>query len=501
MELSPDFTEFEAGWAKGHNQLVTIRLAADLDTPVSLMLKLAEAAPMSFMLESVTGGEIRGRYSIVGMKPDLIWECRDGQARINRHARFSNDFLADERPALDSLRALIAESRIEQMPDGVPPVAAGLFGYLGYDMIRLVEHLPDVNPDPLDVPDAMLMRPSVVAVLDGVKGEVTLCAPAWHVSGENARAAYARAAERVMDALRSLDRQPSEPRALGRDAAIGEPVSNFAKPDYLAAVERAKEYIRAGDIFQVVPSQRWRMDFPLPPFALYRSLRRTNPSPFMFYLNMGGFQIIGASPEILVRLRDGEVTIRPIAGTRPRGGDEAEDRALEADLLGDQKELAEHLMLLDLGRNDVGRVAKTGTVRPTEQFVIERYSHVMHIVSNVVGELRDGEDALSALLAGLPAGTVSGAPKVRAMEIIDELEPEKRGVYGGAVGYFAANGEMDMCIALRTGLVKDGALYIQSGGGVVYDSDPEAEFQETVNKSRALQRAAESAARFVRGNG
>lgn len=501
MELSPDFAEFEAGWATGHNQLVTIRLAADLDTPVSLMLKLAEAAPMSFMLESVTGGEIRGRYSIVGMKPDLIWECRDGQARINRHARFSDEFQADDRPALDSLRDLIAESRIENMPDGVPPVAAGLFGYLGYDMIRLVEHLPNVNPDPLNVPDAMLMRPSIVAVLDGVKGEVTLCAPAWHVPGENARAAYARAAERVMDALRSLDRQPSEPRALGQDAAIGEPISNFAKPDYLAAVERAKDYIRAGDIFQVVPSQRWRMDFPLPPFALYRSLRRTNPSPFMFYLNMDGFQIIGASPEILVRLRDGEVTIRPIAGTRPRGADEAEDKALEADLLGDHKELAEHLMLLDLGRNDVGRVAKTGTVRPTEQFVIERYSHVMHIVSNVVGELRDGEDALSALLAGLPAGTVSGAPKVRAMEIIDELEPEKRGVYGGAVGYFAANGEMDMCIALRTGLVKDGALYIQSGGGVVYDSDPEAEFQETVNKSRALQRAAEGAARFVRGNG
>lgn len=500
MEMSPDFAEFEAGWTAGRNQLVTMRLAADLDTPVSLMLKLAEAAPMSFMLESVTGGELRGRYSIVGMKPDLIWECRDGQARINRHARFSDEYQPDQRPALDSLRALIAESRIEHLPDEVPAAAAGLFGYLGYDMIRLVEHLPDVNPDPLDLPDAMLMRPSVVAVLDGVKGEVTLCAPAWHVPGENARTAYARAAERVMDALRALDRQPSEPRALGNEAEIGEPVSNFAKPDYLAAVERAREYIRAGDIFQVVPSQRWRMDFPLPPFALYRSLRRTNPSPFMFFLNMGGFQIIGASPEILVRLRDGEVTIRPIAGTRPRGADETEDRALEADLLGDPKELAEHLMLLDLGRNDVGRVAKTGTVRPTEQFVIERYSHVMHIVSNVVGELREGEDALSALLAGLPAGTVSGAPKVRAMEIIDELEPEKRGVYGGSVGYFAANGEMDMCIALRTGLVKDGALYIQSGGGVVYDSDPESEFQETVNKSRALQRAAEGAARFTRGN-
>ncbi|MBF5078207.1 anthranilate synthase component I [Paracoccus sp. NBH48] len=500
MQLTPEFPQFEAEWAAGRNQLVTIRLAADLDTPVSLMLKLAEAAPQSFMLESVTGGELRGRYSIVGMKPDLVWECRDGQARINRQARFSQDFEDDPRPALDSLRALIAESLIDTMPEGVPPVAAGLFGYLGYDMIRLVEDLPDVNPDPLDLPDAMMMRPSVVAVLDGVKGEVTLCAPAWHDGTDNARAAYARAAERVMDALRSLDRQPSEPRVMGDDTQIGAPVSNFAKPDYLAAIETAKDYIRAGDIFQVVPSQRWRMDFPLPPFALYRSLRRTNPSPFMFFLNMGGFQIVGASPEILVRLRDGEVTIRPIAGTRPRGADEAQDRALEADLLSDQKELAEHLMLLDLGRNDVGRVARPGTVRPTEQFVIERYSHVMHIVSNVVGELREGEDALSALLAGLPAGTVSGAPKVRAMQIIDELEPEKRGVYGGAVGYFAANGEMDMCIALRTGVVKDKALYIQAGGGVVYDSDPEAEFEETVNKSRALQRAAEGASRFVRGN-
>ena len=500
MQMTPGFAEFQAEWDAGRNQLVTIRLAADLDTPVSLMLKLAEAAPQSFMLESVTGGELRGRYSIVGMKPDLVWECRDGRARINRQARFSQDFEDDPRPALDSLRALIAESRIDAMPEGVPPVAAGLFGYLGYDMIRLVEDLPDVNPDPLDLPDAMMMRPSVVAVLDGVKGEVTLCAPAWHDGTDNARAAYARAAERVMDALRSLDRQPSEPRVMGDDTQIGAPVSNFAKPDYLAAIETAKDYIRAGDIFQVVPSQRWRMDFPLPPFALYRSLRRTNPSPFMFFLNMGGFQIVGASPEILVRLRDGEVTIRPIAGTRPRGADEAQDRALEADLLSDQKELAEHLMLLDLGRNDVGRVARPGTVRPTEQFVIERYSHVMHIVSNVVGELREGEDALSALLAGLPAGTVSGAPKVRAMQIIDELEPEKRGVYGGAVGYFAANGEMDMCIALRTGVVKDKALYIQAGGGVVYDSDPEAEFEETVNKSRALQRAAEGASRFVRGN-
>ncbi|SMO34623.1 anthranilate synthase component I [Paracoccus laeviglucosivorans] len=498
MDISPDFADFERGWAQGRNQLLTLRLAADLDTPVSLMLKLAEAAPNSFMLESVTGGEVRGRYSFVGMKPDLIWDCRDGRARINRNARYSDEFVADDRPALDSLRALIAETRID-MPDGVPAGAAGLFGYLGYDMIRLVERLPDVNPDPLGLPDAVMMRPSVVAVLDGVKGEVLLCAPAWH-SDIPARAAYAQAAERLMEALRSLDRQPSEPRALGHDLSVGELRSNFSKDAYLAAVEKAKDYIRAGDIFQVVPSQRWSMDFPLPPFALYRSLRRTNPSPFMFYLNFGGFQIVGASPEILVRLRGGEVTIRPIAGTRARGATPDEDNALEADLLADQKELAEHLMLLDLGRNDVGRVAKMGTVTPTEKFIVERYSHVMHIVSNVVGELREGEDALSALLAGMPAGTVSGAPKVRAMEIIDELEPEKRGVYAGGVGYFAANGEMDMCIALRTGVVKDGQLYIQAGGGVVYDSDPEAEFMETVNKSNALRRAAQEAARFVRGN-
>jgi anthranilate synthase component 1 len=274
--------------------------------------------------------------------------------------------------------------------------------------------------------------------------------------------------------------------------------SNFTHDGYKAAVEKAKDYIRAGDIFQVVPSQRWKQRFELPPFALYRSLRRTNPSPFMFFFNFGGFQVVGASPEILVRLRDGEVTVRPIAGTRKRGATPEEDKALEADLLADPKERAEHLMLLDLGRNDVGRVARLGTVRPTETFIIERYSHVMHIVSNVVGEIADGEDALSALLAGLPAGTVSGAPKVRAMEIIDELEPEKRGVYGGGVGYFACNGEMDFCIALRTAVVKDETLYIQAGGGVVYDSDPEAEYQETVNKSGALRRAAEDAGLFTR---
>ena len=501
MKLEPNFDAFEAAWARGENQLVYARLAADLDTPVSLMLKLGDARRDTFMLESVTGGEIRGRYSVVGMKPDLIWSCHGTQSRINRAARFDAGAFEDlPGHPLDTLRALIAESRVD-LPEGLPPIAAGLFGYLGYDMIRLVEHLPDVNPDPLGLPDAQLLRPSVVAVLDGVKGEVTVVAPAWAISGLSARAAYAQAAERVMDALRDLDRSPSAPRDLGEAAAVGEPLSNFTHEGYKQAVEKAKDYIRAGDIFQVVPSQRWAQRFELPPFALYRSLRRTNPSPFMFFFNFGSFQVIGASPEILVRLRDGEVTVRPIAGTRKRGATQEDDKALELDLLADQKELAEHLMLLDLGRNDVGRVAKVGTVRPTEQFIIERYSHVMHIVSNVVGHLAEGEDALSALLAGLPAGTVSGAPKVRAMQIIDELEPEKRGVYGGGVGYFAANGEMDFCIALRTAVLKDQTLYIQAGGGVVYDSDPESEYQETVNKSNALKRAAEEAGKFVRGNG
>jgi len=499
MKLTPDFDRFQPGFDKGQNQLVYARLAADLDTPVSLMLKLSEAGKDSFLLESVTGGEVRGRYSIIGIKPDLVWACDGAASRINRQARYDPTAF-DEQPGepLDNLRALIGESHIDT-PDDLPAASAGLFGYLGYDMIRLVEHLPDVNPDPLKIPDAVLIRPSVVAVLDGVKGDVIVCSPAWVSSGLSARAAYAQAAERVMDAVRDLARQPrGADHDLGQALPDANPVSNFTHKGYLEAVEKAKDYIRAGDIFQVVPAQRWTQRFELPPFSLYRSLRRTNPSPFMFFFNFGDFQVIGASPEILVRVFGKEVTIRPIAGTRPRGATPAEDKANEESLLADKKELAEHLMLLDLGRNDTGKVSKIGTVRPTEEFIIERYSHVMHIVSNVVGELADDQDALSAFFAGMPAGTVSGAPKVRAMQIIDELEPEKRCVYGGGVGYFAANGDMDMCIALRTAVLKDQSLYIQAGGGVVYDSDPEAEYQETVHKSNAIRRAAAEAGLFAR---
>jgi anthranilate synthase component 1 len=500
MALRPDFEAFRAGFEGGASQVVWTRLAADLDTPVSVMLKLAGAQRHAFMLESVTGGEVRGRYSIIGMNPDLVWECRGEAARVNRAARWDDDaWEAMPGHPLDALRALLAECRID-LPEGLPAASAGLFGYLGYDMVRLVERLPDARPDPLGLPDAVLLRPTVVAVLDGVKGDVILVAPAWAGSGLSARAAYAQAAERVMDAQRALERGlPAVPRAFGEARPPEAPVSNFTKEGFLAAVERAKAYIRAGDIFQVVPAQRWTQPFREAPFALYRSLRRTNPSPFMFFFNFGGFQVIGASPEILVRVMGGEVTIRPIAGTRPRGATPEEDRANERDLLGDQKERAEHLMLLDLGRNDVGRVAETGTVRPTETFVIERYSHVMHIVSNVTGRLRAGEDALSALMAGMPAGTVSGAPKVRAMQIIDELEPEKRGIYGGGVGYFSAGGDMDMCIALRTAVLVGERLHIQAGAGIVQDSDPEREWEETVHKSNAIRRAAEDAARFAEG--
>ncbi len=495
--ITPDLDNFSRQYALKKSQVLFTRLAADLDTPVSLKMKLAGDQKNAFMLESVTGGEVRGRYSIIGMKPDLIWKCQGSESFINRDARFDDAAFAPvQAPPLEALRALLAESFID-LPEDLPQASAGLFGYLGYDMIRLVEDLPDMNPDPLALPDAVFLRPSVVAVLDGVKGEVILVAPVWYDPTISAKAAYAKSAERIQDAMRDLERPLPDPRSLGASQEAPNPRSNFSKDAYIAAVEKAKDYIRAGEIFQVVPAQRWTQDFALPPFALYRSLRRTNPSPFMFYCNFDGFQVIGASPEILVRVFGREVTVRPIAGTRPRGTTSEEDNANEADLLADKKELAEHLMLLDLGRNDVGRVAKLGTVKPTEEFIIERYSHVMHIVSNVVGELHENQDALSAFFAGMPAGTVSGAPKVRAMQIIDELETEKRGVYGGGVGYFSSGGDMDMCIALRTAIVKDQKLYIQAGGGVVYDSDPEAEYMETVHKSNAIRRAAADAAMFA----
>ncbi|MSO75717.1 MAG: anthranilate synthase component I [Alphaproteobacteria bacterium] len=500
--MLPNFPDFARRFQAGKPQVMWTNFVADLETPVSVLLKLADGRPNSFLLESVEGGAIRGRYSIVGLKPDLIWRCRGIQAEINRRARIDPTvFEPCPEGALDSLRALISDCRIEDLPPNLPPMAAGLVGYMAYDMVRLIEHLPDVNPDPIGVPDGMFLRPTIMAVFDNIEDTLAIVTPVWPDPGMTARVAYDRAAERLGDAVADLERPLAHRREpADTEDAPAEPRSNVTRERFHWMVEKAKEYIRAGDAFQVVPSQRFAIPFKLPPLALYRALRRLNPSPFLFFLDFGGFAIVGSSPEILVRVRDGKVTIRPLAGTRRRGKDAAEDRALAEELLSDPKELAEHLMLLDLGRNDVGRVARIGSVRVVEQFEIEYYSHVMHISSTVEGDIAEGCDAVTALMGGFPAGTVSGAPKVRAMEIIDEIETEKRGIYAGCIGYFAANGTMDTCIALRTGLVKDGILYVQAGGGVVADSVPETEYQESIDKARALMRAAEEAIRFAQRN-
>jgi anthranilate synthase component I len=498
MAPRPELAEFISVYAAGRPQVVWTSLVADLETPVSAMLKLAEGRPYSFLLESVEGGAVRGRYSGIGLKPDLIWRCHGNRAEVNRQARQDlRAFEASPRDALSDLRPLIEASQIA-LPAELPPMAAGLFGFMGYDMVRLMERLPDANPDRLGLPDAVFMRPTVMAVFDNILDRVVIVTPVWPSPDLAPRAAYDLARERLADVVADFDR--GLPHRTDWRAAVAPPVpvSNVTREQYHAMVERAKAYILAGDIFQVVPSQRFTVPFQLPPFSLYRALRRLNPSPFLFYLDFDDFALVGSSPEILVRLQDGTVTIRPLAGTRPRGATRDEDAALAADLLADPKELAEHLMLLDLGRNDVGRVAEIGTMRVTEKMVVEYYSHVMHIVSNVEGRIRPDADALDALIAGFPAGTVSGAPKVRAMQIIDELEPERRGFYAGAVGYFGADGGMDTCIALRTALVKDGKMYVQAGGGVVADSDPETEYQESGNKARALIRAAEEAVQFAR---
>jgi anthranilate synthase component 1 len=499
MDCLPAYGTFADAYGAGRPQLVWTRLVADLETPVSAFLKLAHGAPMSFLFESVEGGATRGRYSFIGLKPDLIWRCHGQLVEINRHALTDADaFEPDSEKTLDSLKSLLDECAIDT-PAELPPMAAGLFGYMGYDTVRLIERLPDDNEDTLGIPEGIFLRPTIIAIFDNIEDVVMLITPVWpdeKLSAKNAFDAAVGRLEEMVEAFAAPLDHGLLTAPMG-DSPAPVAVSNTTREAYHDMVARTKEYILAGDIFQAVPSQRFALPFTLPPFALYRSLRRLNPSPFLFFLDFGSFSVVGSSPEILVRLRDGTVTIRPIAGTRPRGADSAEDKRLEEELLADPKEIAEHLMLLDLGRNDVGRVAKIGTVQVTEQMVIERYSHVMHIVSNVEGKIKDGLTALDALGAGFPAGTVSGAPKVRAMEIIDELETARRGVYGGSVGYFAANGSMDHCIALRTAVVKDETVFVQAGGGVVADSDPESEYQESCNKAHALIRAAEEAVSFA----
>ena len=500
----PDLADFAARYAAGRSCLVVERLIGDLETPVSAFLKLsASRRGRCFLLESIEGGVVRGRYSMIGLDPDVLFRASAGLAEIARDALSAPDaFVPCPEPPLEALRTLIAESRVDDAGETLPPMAAGVFGYLGYDMVREMERLAPAKPDPIGVPEALLMRPTVMVVFDSVRDEISVVTPVRPVAGElggdAAALAYAAAIGRLAAVVETLSGGLPHDATTSRAGAATrvDPRSNTEPERYLAMVEAAKEYIRAGDIFQVVLSQRFSARFELPPFALYRGLRRVNPAPFLCYLDFGDFQIVCSSPEILVRAIDGKVTIRPIAGTRRRGRTKVEDAALAADLLADEKECAEHLMLLDLGRNDVGRVAATGTVEVTDRFAIERYSHVMHIVSNVEGRLDPRHDVIDALAAGFPAGTVSGAPKVRAMEIIDELEVDKRGIYAGCIGYFGASGEMDTCIILRTAIVKDGTMHVQAGAGIVYDSDPASELDECRNKAQALFRAAEEATRF-----
>ena len=509
MQIEPAAGEFVARYAAGFPQVVWTTLVADLETPVSAFLKVTAAAtrgprrkptrPISFLLESVEGGAVRGRYSIIGLDPDLIFRASGSRAEINRnpHDR-PHDFKPVAEAPLAALRTLVEQSRIA-LPDTLPPMAAGVFGYLGYDMVRLMEDtLAAPAGDPIAIPDGIIVRPMLVIVFDAVEDTITVVTPVRPQRSVSAKAALARARKRLGEIVAALDKPLGKSAAeIHRGPLNVAPRSNTTPSQFKRMVVRAKEYIAAGDIFQVVLSQRFEAPFRLPPFALYRALRRINPSPYLFFLDYGNFAIAGSSPEILVKAENGVVTIRPIAGTRRRGATPHEDAALEAELLADPKERAEHLMLLDLGRNDVGRVAEIGSVKVTDQFFIERYSQVMHIVSNVEGRLRKDCDPLDALTAGFPAGTVSGAPKVRAMQIIDELEKEKRSLYAGCVGYFSAGAQMDTCIALRTALVKDGVMYVQAGAGIVADSDPELEQQECINKAKALFRAAEEAQRFA----
>ncbi|MBI1395587.1 MAG: anthranilate synthase component I [Betaproteobacteria bacterium] len=478
--------EFKEFAGRGFNRVpVVLETLADLDTPLSVYLKLANR-PFSYLLESVQGGERFGRYSFIGLPSDVRFEVRGHVCTEYRGDTLVSQ--SEQTDPLDWVRACQARYRAAPLA-GLPRFVGGLVGYFGYETVRYIEkRLAHTDkPDALGCPDIMLMLSDRLAVVDNLSGKLYLVVYA----DPNEEGAYA-GAQRELEALLTALRQPVGVPVEVPGASVPA-VSEFSEQKFLDAVERAKRYIFDGDIMQVVLSQRLSHDYPASPLALYRALRALNPSPYMFYFDMGGFHIVGASPEILVRLESGVVTLRPIAGTRPRGGTREEDDALEHELLADPKERAEHVMLMDLGRNDVGRVAETGTVRVTDNMTIERYSHVMHIVSNVEGRLQPGLDAVEVLKATFPAGTVSGAPKVRAMEIIDELEPTKRGVYAGAVGYLGFNGDMDLAIAIRTAVVKDGRLFVQAGAGIVADSVPANEWVETQNKARAILRAAELA--------
>ncbi len=474
--------------AEGYNRIpLSLELLADFETPLSLYLKLADK-PDTYLLESVQGGEKWGRYSIIGLPCDTVLRVSGHQVQVSHRGQVVESL--DCADPLAFVEAFHARYRVAPVP-GLPRFNGGLVGYFGYDCVRYVEKrlTKCPNPDPLGTPDILLLVSDALVVFDNLAGKLHCIVLADPQQPD----AWAQGQARLQ-ALRQQLRQPAAPRPGLEFTAldqVAEPVfrSSFSREDYEQTVTAIKDYILAGDCMQVVPSQRMSIDFSAAPIDLYRALRCFNPTPYMYFFNFGDFHVVGSSPEVLVRVEEGQITVRPIAGTRPRGATEELDQALEKDLLSDTKEIAEHLMLIDLGRNDVGRVSRTGSVRVTEQMVIERYSNVMHIVSNVTGQLNPGLTAMDALRATLPAGTLSGAPKVRAMEIIDELEPVKRGIYGGAVGYLAWNGNMDTAIAIRTAVIRDGELHVQAGAGIVADSRPALEWEETLNKRRAMFRA------------
>lgn len=494
IKFQPDINTFTKHYQDKKSQLIYTWIPADLTTPVSAYLKLCADQQYAFLLESVEGGNVLGRYSIIGFNPDVIWSSNNKSISV-----WSDDASVslENNDVLPSLHELIESCKIDIEPNDVPPMAvSGLFGYMGYDMIREVEDIPDENPDSLGIPESVMIRPKNLVIFDNVKNMMCLVKPVYAHAGKNEQSAddiYKNYNAELGALVEKLQKGLSYTQPSTKLTSPLDVKSNTTKDEYCEMVDKAIEYIRAGDIFQVVPSQRFSVQFDLSSFELYRSLRRENPSPFLFHFQFEDFSLVGSSPEILVRVRDEEVTIRPLAGTRKRGATIEEDKYLAEDLLNDPKERAEHLMLLDLGRNDIGRIAQIGSVKVTDQFVVEYYSHVMHIVSNVIGKIRPDINILDALFSGFPAGTVSGAPKIRAMEIIDELEKDRRSFYGGCAGYISGNGNMDTCIALRTGLVKDGKLYVQAGAGVVVDSKPESEYEETCNKAKALIRAAELA--------
>ena len=499
--LQPDEREFEELKQQGYNLIPVAReIAADLETPVSAFLKIARG-DYSFLLESVRGGEKWGRYTFLGSEPAMVIRARAGRMDIIRPGRgvevrsITNSF--------DELRREVMQFRAPELP-GNPRFFGGAVGFLAYDIVRCFERIPETANDDLGVPDLYMMFTDTMLMFDNVRQTLRIIANVPVDEFPSTRAAYQSAQIKIDEIIARLKTPVVPPRLEGaasvsaNDATI---TSNLTREAYMATVSAAKEYIAAGDVIQVVPSQRFEAPLTAHPFNIYRSLRTINPSPYMFYLRLGDLTLVGASPEVMVRVEGRDVTLRPIAGTRPRGKTDAEDRAMEAELLADPKERAEHVMLVDLGRNDVGRVSEIGSVKVTEYMVVERYYSVMHIVSNVIGQLREECDAFDAFRATFPQGTVSGAPKIRAMQIIDELENTRRGVYAGAVGYFSYTGNTDTAIALRTLLIKNNRVYIQAGGGVVADSDPAAEFEESVNKARAMVRALQAAREFENAAG